>query len=305
LVLTETDVELFRWLWMVRVLTLGQLQRVGYYQPETGNLSSLHNVRKRLQRLWRKGYLSGDTVLETRERIYFLAERALPALRRHHGIPQRRLYQPRGSGTWRQVHHSLMISECAVRVLESLRESDLELLDLAPLGMSFYHTHAVGDTSSKKHVERFISQADLDVPSQATPLRIRPDLVFALTKAQNEQEVARLYFLEADRGFESAREIAAKLLAYHHYATALDPADTSRYQWQRYGPVRDFRVLLVTSEQQRARSLVRSLKGKPGFELTAVASFDAVKEKNLVFDPIWTNAAGRGRALARGRALPG
>ena len=297
--LTATDVELFRWLWMVRVLTLRQLQRVGYYQPDTGKLSSLHNVRKRLQRLWNHGYLSGDRLLETRERIYFLAAQALPALREHCSIPQRRLYQPRGSGTWRQVQHSLMVSECAVRVMEALRHSHLELLNLGPLHMAFYHTHAVAGTASKKHVERFVSQEDLVVPSQAAPIRIRPDLVFALAKSQHDQPLARLYFLEADRGFESAREIAAKLLAYHHYASALDPHDSTRYRWQRYGAVRDFRILLVTTERQRARSLTRSLRDKPGYELTAVASLDAVKEENPVFDPIWTNVAGRGRALAK------
>jgi hypothetical protein len=304
LVLTDTDHELFRWLWMLRVLTLGQLQRLGYYQPETGRVSSLHNVRKRLRRLWDKGYLSGDTLLATRERIYHLAERALPPLRERFDIEQQRLYQPAGSPqSLRQVHHALMVSECAVRVVESIRKSMMRVADLPPLAMPLYHTHAVGNVRTKKHVERFVTQEDLHLSGRPKPLRIRPDLVFALVQDSPERiprnSVGRLYFLEADRGTESPREIAGKLLAYHHYAEYLDPLDSSRYLWQRYGDMRDFRVLLVTTDDRRVATLVRALARKPGFELTAVTTIDAVKERNLVFDPIWTNALGPERALAK------
>lgn len=300
LVLTDTDHELFRWLWMLRVLTLGQLRRAGYYQPDEDRVSSLHNVRKRLRRLWQKGYIRGDTLLETRERIYFLDEPALPALRERYGIEQQRLYRPRGKAqSLRQVHHALMVSECAVRVAESIRKSAIQLADLPPLKMPFYHTHAVGNVRKKKHVERFVTQENLDLAGLDQPLRIRPDLVFALTQDSARGPVSRLYFLEADRGSESPREVAEKLRAYHHYAEYLDPLDSSRYLWQRYGAVRDFRVLMVTTDDRRAATLVRALKGQPGFELAAVATIDAVKEQNLVFGPIWTNAIGVNRALAR------
>lgn len=304
LVLTDTDHELFRWLWMLRVLTLGQLRRAGYYQPEEDRVSSLHNVRKRLRRLWQKGYIFGETLLETRERIYLLAEPALPALRERYGIEQQRLYRPSGRAqSLRQIHHSLMVSECAVRVAESIRKSAIQLADLPPFGMPFYHTHAVGDVRQKKHVERFVTQENLAVAGSEKPLRIRPDLVFALIQNSSgrlpRDSVGRLYFLEADRGSESPREIAEKLLAYHHYAEYLDPRDSSRFLWQRYGAVRDFRVLLVTTDDRRASTLVHALSGKPGFELMAITTIEAVKDSNLVFDPIWTNALGPDRALAR------
>jgi hypothetical protein len=295
LVLTERDLQLFRWLWMLRVLTLGQLRRVGYYQPETGRCSSLHNVRKRLQRLWQAGYLTGDTVLETRERVYFLAEPALEPLRERFGVAQRRLYRPRGMETLRQVHHSLMVSECAVRVAESIRNSGMSLCDLPPLRMPFYHPHAVGNVRKKKHVERFVTQEDLRVPGHPKRLRIRPDLVFALAQG----DASRLYFLEADRGSEAPREVATKQLAYHHYATAPDPNDPLRARWQRYGPMRDFRVLIVTTDDRRAAQLCGALRSKPGFELMAVSTIQSVTEENILFDPVWTNQRGRKRALAR------
>lgn len=295
LALTETDLVLFRWLWMLRVLTLGQLRRVGYYQSDTGNLSSFDNVRKRLRRLDEKGYVTGDILTETKERIYFLTEPALPALRGSCGIQQKRLYKPRGMETLRQIHHALMVSECAVRVLESIRESNLTLPNLPPLSSPFLHTHAVGNPRKKKHTERFVTQEDLRTSGGAQPLRIRPDLVFALAQG----DTTRLYFLEADRGSESPREIAAKMLAYDRYVTYADPKEPSRLLWQRYGEVRDFRVLLVTTDDRRVANLTRSLQGKPGWELLSLATFDAVKENSMMFDPVWTNAYGEGRALAR------
>ena len=58
-------------------------------------------------------------------------------------------------------------------------------------------------------------------------------------------------------------------------------------------------MLFVTTDDQRVKSLVRSLREQPGFELMAFSTADAVKEGNTVFDPIWTNVYGSGRVLAR------
>ncbi len=295
--LTATDVELFSWLWMLRVLTLGQLRRLGYFQPGTGRLSSLHNVRKRLRRLYQAGYLADDRMVETRERIYFLTEQALPELRERFGIRQRRLYQPRGEETERQLQHALLVSEGAVRFVESIRRSSFELSDLAPLGVPFLTTHAVGNPAKRKHVERFVTQEDVVVAGESVPLRIRPDLVFALRQGKR----ARLYFLEADRGSESSQQLATKLLAYHHYLKASDPTVPENRLWQRYGEVRDFRVLLVTTTPRRVKNLAESLAEQPGFELLSMTDVEAFKAQNVLFEGIWRNRVGVGRGLARAR----
>ncbi len=292
LVPTPTDVDLFRWLWMLRVLSLDQLRRLGYYQPKTGRLSSLDNVRKRLHRLWDKGYLVGNNLL-TRERIYFLGERALASLRDEYGIWQRRLYKPKGMETMGHVRHALLVSECAVRITEAVRRSTVQIPDLAPLGVPFYHTHAVGDPSKRKHVERFVTQEDLRVPGIPEAMCIRPDLVFALEKASG----SRLYLLEADRGSESPQEIALKQRGYFHYKQARDPQEPAHHLWQRYGLVRDFRVLFVTTTDRRIELLRHKLQDKPGFELLAFTTIDQLKEHNPVFDPIWTAHTGRTMAL--------
>ena len=299
LVLTGTDHDLFRWLWMLKVMTLGQLRRASYYQPETGRVSSIHNVRKRLQRLWQKGYIKGDTLVETRERFYTLEELGLSALRDRFGIRQQRLYHPRAASSHRSLERDLMISECAVRILEASRASALDLMSLRPLAIPFYKTHTVGDTKSKKHIERFVSQEDLQVAGHPLALRIRPDLVFALEQEVTQRRFSRLYMVHVIHGNTSAKKAADWLFAYHHYRDHSDPENPSKPLWKRYGDLDDFRVLLVTRKKDRVRSLARALEAKPGFDRTGIASLEALTSRDPLFDGIWTNLLGSGRALAQ------
>jgi hypothetical protein len=282
---------------MLRVLTIDQIRRLRYYQTETGRLSSPDNIRKRLKRLWDEGFLSGDVLQQTNERIYFLGERGLEPLRMAYGLDQRRLYRPRSPETMQQLAHPLLVSECAVRFVESIRGSDIELPELAPLWIPFYHTHAVADARQRKHTERYVTQEDIRVPGHPEPFRIRPDLVFALAHGS----AWRLFFLEADRGFESVQEIALKQAGYHHLQDALDPQSPPNRLWQRYGPVRDFRVLFVTTTARRVEVLRRQLVNKPGFELMSFSAINDVQRRNVIFEPIW---GGRDEARALLRKPP-
>lgn len=296
LVLTSTDLEIFRWLWMLRVSTLGQIRRVHYFQSDAGGrLSAFDNVRKRLRRLMEAGYLTADTFLDTKERIYMLAEGALPRLAERYGIMQTRLYEPRGNDTLTQVRHPLMVSEIATRILESLRGSAVALVDLEPLVVPFVHTHAIADPSQKRHVDRFVSQFDLEVDGAV--LRIRPDLVFAL-KIEGR---ARLFFVEADLGSESSQQIAEKIRGYHVYRISPDPQSPSKPLWWRYGPFEDFRVLFVTVNDQRVKTLMRVLAGKPGFDLSAFSTLRSISEQNMVFAGAWASHQGAGRPLLKDR----
>ena len=293
-VLTDRDVELFHWLWMLRILTLDQLRRLGYYQPDTGRLSVLDNVRKRLKRLWDAGYLEGLRLLDSKERVYLLAEAALPALRERYGIEQRRLYQPKLEAD-AQLLHPLLVSECAVRFVEATRDTSFELVPLAPLHVPFIQTRLVEDTSKRRHVERFVSQEDVPVLGDQ-PVRIRPDLVCGLEKSGR----ARLYCIEADRDTESPQELVDKMRGYAHYRTALDPDDPSRRLWQRYGAFQDFRVLIVTTSERRRENLVQALEHQVGWKLVAVTTIERLQAEHPLRGTIWQNHQGPERALVRG-----
>ncbi len=288
LVPTRGDIEVFHWLWMLRVMLVDQIRRVRYFQPDTERLSNLHNVRQRLRRLAQAGYLVADRLAETKELVYFLGEEALDPLCRHHEIQQQRIYSYQAlPETERQLYHRLLVSECAVRFHEAVRNSDTELPCLAPLAAPFYHTHAVADSGKKKAIERFVTQEDVQAQGGGRPLRVRPDLVFALSR----RGASRLFFLEADRGTEAVAEIERKQLAYHHYESAVDPRQNGARLWQRYGVGLDFRVLFVTTSQSRIQSLRRRLQEKPGFKLLAFATADDLKENSPVWNDIWTTAS--------------
>ena len=297
--LTSGDLEVFRWLWMLRVLTLQQIRRLRYYQSATGQLSSADNVRKRLARLKHAGYLSADLLQTSKERLYFLAARGLAALRDHDGLDQKRLYKPRSAETLVQLQHPLMVSECAVRLVESLRGTAARTPTLPPLSLPFYHTHAVANPRARKHVERFVTQEDVWVPGRPDPYRIRPDLTFALATGS----AARLFFLEADRGFEGLQELGRKLAGYAAYCHAPDPQAPECRLWQRYGQeFVDFRVLLVTTSARRITNLLRALADQPGRELAAFTTAAQLAEGNFVRDAIWTVGKGEERALLPGNA---
>jgi hypothetical protein len=282
LLLTARDLAVFRWLWMLRVMTIGQIRRLAFYQPDTHTLSNFDNVRKRLKRLCDADFITADLLIDTKERLYTLAREGLRMLNRQMGIDQQRVYEPRYDSLV-HLHHPLLITECAVRIVESLRGTDIELLSLAPLSIEFYHAHAVGDSTKRKHIERFVTQEDLRIAGHPEPFRIRPDLVFALGKDQHH----RLFFLEADRGHESRSVIRDKQVGYHHYARYPDPDNPKRYLWQRYGDVADFRVLFVTTSPRRIQALEKVLKTQPGFSLMAFTTEAELKAGHFFYDPIW------------------
>lgn len=183
------------------------------------------------------------------------------------------------------------------RVVEALRqgpESGLELSSLQPLGVPLVHTHLVGNPKKRRHVERFVSQVDLEVAGSET-LRIRPDLVFGLEKGGR----GRLYFLEADRGSERPSDVAAKLAAYETYLEAPDPEKPGRRLWQRYGGFGDFRVLVVTTTKRRVRSLADAMRDQSGWDLVNLTTARRMRRESPLFGEIWLNQFGSERALAK------
>jgi hypothetical protein len=274
--ITPGDLEVFKLLFMLNIMTIGQIRRIRYYQPDTGRLSAEDNVRKRLRRLWDAGYLSGHTVFDeswTRLLAYTLADRAIPELRRV--VPAILQAKVSKRVPQRHVDHALMVSECACRILEGVRESDIAVPALLPLHLPFYTTYTVGNPRARKFTNRFVTHEDID--DGARCFHLRPDIVFAL----QDGAVKRLFFLEADRGTEGHTKIAEKLHAYFLYSRLQEP-------WQRYdSDIVDFRILFVTTTQNRLSQLRDGLSDRFGYELVAFTTFDALRAENAVFSPIW------------------
>lgn len=296
--LTFKDREIFLWLWMVRVTTIQQIRRTHYWQADTEKLSHVKNVETRLSRLQKAGYLNGTLIQneETgkKQKIYLLAKPALRPLRIHYGIEQKELYDFRKSNAFEKIYHALWISECACRVVECLRGSDWELDTLQPIGVPFYHTYAIGNPRRRPPVERFVTQWDFRGPNGKN-YGIRPDLVFALKKGS----FSRLFFLEADRGFEGNAVISEKLEGYHYQEKHPHPEDGQKFLWRAYGNLSDYRVLFITTTDRRVENLTSSLKEVKGFHMTAFTTFKTTRSENMLFDPLWRVPDGSTRSLLK------
>jgi hypothetical protein len=239
-------------------------------------------VRARLARLREAGYLRAERVYDEERRnilAYRLADRALPELRnKNQAVTQREVYKP-PERTAHQLLHSLMVSECAVRVIESIRDSDLVAPALAPLGLPFYHARVVAEPGPRRSVQRFVTQDEVEIDGRG--YSIAPDLVFALRRGERE----RLFLVEADRGGEGYSELQRKVRAYGAYERSLCGRGGCKYS----DVVRDVRVLLVALSGVRIKGVLAHLAATatPGAELLRCAPLEIVRGANMVFDAPW------------------
>lgn len=283
--LTAGDDGLFRLLFMLGVMTVDHIRRTRYFQEDTGRVSVLENVCRRLKRLRDEHYLEVEDVFtEDRVRVltYRLGEAALPELHlRNPLITQRRVYRPAERNA-HQLLHALMVTECAVRVMESVRGSDLVTPPVGPLELPFYHARVVAEPSKRGALQRFATQHAVLVKGRRD--MVRPDLVFALERGSR----ARLFFLEADRGSEGHGDICRKVRAYDAFARHHLEHPGQRPLWSSYGDTVDsVRVLLVTSGETRLTRLLPVLADTPGGHLVRLATFDEVRKENVVLGLRW------------------
>ena len=289
--ITPDDRELFKLLFMWDVMTFDQVRRIRYYEPVSGRLTTARNVSSRLSRLTRARYLRGQWLNTTwgRRRGFVLGERSLLELRRV--VPKIQQASLSGRVPLHQIEHALMVTECACRLVESLRDcDDVEVPSLEPLGLPFYSAYTVGVPSARRHEHRFVTHHQ----------GVRPDLVFALRDAVGR--ACRLFFVEVDRGTEGVAKIEQKLWAYSAYSTAADAPH------RHYGTdIDDIRVLFVASSRRRIHSIRDRLSSNPGFSLLAMAVAEDLfgSAKNFVLDPVWMVPDGSWRPLIRRAPVSG
>lgn len=118
------------------------------------------------------------------------------------------------------------------------------------------------------------------------PLPLRPDAYVVLTR-DDGHEVN--FFVEVDRGTESQRRIAEKLLAYWNFISAAVRQHGSRE--------RSWRALIVTTSEERAQNMCRTAQEavdpkKKGTHAFLVSTLDRcridLERLHAVFDePLW------------------
>jgi len=283
--LTEGDVDVFELLFMLGVMSVDQIRRVRYFQPETGGLSVKGNVLKRLSRLRKGGYLRSEAVYTTGRKqilVYRLGDAGLQQLQvRNPRISQTRLYSA-PEKTAHQMLHALMVTDCAVRIIESLRSTDVTSPKIGPLALLFYHSRVVADPGERGALRRFATHHEMRFRGEDRT--IRPDLVFALQRGKR----ARLFLLEADRGTEGYGQLEEKVRAYDAFSRVhLDNPPNAPLCTEYSDAIRDLRVLFVARSVNRIDGILRRLRDVPGIEMIRFTTKDHIMNSNMAFDAPW------------------
>ena len=88
--------------------------------------------------------------------------------------------------------------------------------------------------------------------------------------------------------------VAEKIEGYAHFLT------NGRDRWTRFAStVRDFRVLVVTTNEGRTTRLAESWRSRPGVDLAFVMTEKALRTQHPLVDPIWFRWSTTGQFVAR------
>jgi len=227
---------------------------------------SMTACQRRLSLLFHNGYLSAvhkpiPTGYGSSKRVYCLAKKGVALIEHLYGEKEARAIK------WNKkqnqvenffIEHTLAINDVRIAFLKSI---------LATEDYSLFWFNEQEVKTWKEKIE------DPENPSKTLP--ITPDAFFYLLGKDKKA----YYFLEVDRGTESNRRWKDKIRGYVEYVKS------GKYQ-ERF-QTSALRVLTVTTGKERMANLIKSTQSVEGAYFFLFATFDQIKEKNIVFDPIW------------------
>ena len=233
---------------------------------------------KRLELLWRAGYLKRPTKDERRclpEMVYWLSQKGADFVKGEgEGFTVQRKVkgQTKDVFAWVrkprfiQIRHDLMINEFHLDVELSSREHDFEIVDWRPS----YIFHRNGD-----------EVAFTDAKGRPTKKRYEPDSYFMLSY----QNQGRRFLLEIDRG-RAGKEQVHRVMNEKILLGA--PYIKSQQYEQRFG-FNSGRMLIVTSGAGRLENLIqRTVHYFPKLaQWYLFTTFDDVTAQTVVTEPIW------------------
>ena len=89
------------------------------------------------------------------------------------------------------------------------------------------------------------------------------------------------FFLEVDRATEPNRRWRDKIKGYVEYAKS------GKYQ-ERF-KTEALRVLTITTSKERMNNLIKTTQSVENAYFFLFATFDQIKDKNIIFNPVWTS----------------
>lgn len=276
--LTGRDLAVICDVYRYRYLSVSQIRRLHF--------PSLQTAWRRLRALTELGYLTGFTVPNVPERIFYLESRGAEAVAGQFGVEVSDLGWSRTSHRPKDyyfIRHFLAVSDFRITLTRAAEQSGFRLLGFIP--------EYVGERNGRDGVRKYIRDVVCDVTDPAAKLSHTPDAVFALERGGSPA----LFFLEIDRGTEVVSdEMRGILKMVKFYASLLIGGEYRRYQEDfRCGPFRGFRALIVTTSEARIGHIRRAaghLQADPKARRFIWLTESHRIGTGSIFQPLWLSA---------------
>jgi Replication-relaxation len=277
MVLTERDREILRQVYLFRLLTREQIERL-LFPPDNGqdHSTKTSKARKRLKLLYHHGYLERIPVpvgqgLWAWRPVYRLGRKGAKLIAAELGSTVRKLdYWGKSDDADHRhsevsllfVHHTLAINDVRIAIT------------LASMAKGYQLEQWIDETQLKRdEMKDYVSVIAGNGHGARVP--VIPDAYFALHLGDRRAH----FFLELDRATMSTKRWKTRIRAYRAYA------DSGKYQ-ARY-KTRSLRVLTVTTTPQRLESLRQTTFQAGGGDLFWFTTIGEVTANTVLNVPIW------------------
>lgn len=286
---TKRDVDIILDVYKYRYLKTSQIQRLHFPSERT--------TTRRLKFLTDYKLLKYFNVPNIPERIYQITSRGANLVAQHQGAAVTDLLWSRTTAEPKDYYfmqHFLAINQFRIDVSKACQKSDIQLLGFIPE----YYGHKYPSGRITKHIKDFVF--GLDNPTEK--ISHTPDAVFALSKAAAASSggalggvVSALFFLEIDRGTEVLSDPDKGFLKMIRYYLGYAKSDKWRsYQIEfKADYFKNFRLLIVTSSEQRLENMRETISSRKDMELASpvlrfflVTTFAKI-ETETFWQPIW------------------
>ena len=283
-ILTERDLEVIFDLYEYRYLTGSQIAQLRFPSQQTANRRIRSLIRDRhIQPFWSPGI---------DERIFALDRRGAEIVKAHLeglGIEGDLRLRKKGFHTPKDYYflrHFLEVNQFRIDLVQGCELSpETSLLGYVPE----YH----GRKSKKGGLVKLIRDNVSDIRDGEGDVSHTPDSVFALSRNGKPA----LFFLEIDRGTETiSSEERGVLKCFRFYINYLVSRSYRKYEKNfRCGELKGFRVLFVTTTQERVRNireaasaLVLPARYEKARRFIWLAPREVVNARSLL-TPIWVS----------------
>jgi len=277
MVLTERDREILKQVYLFRLMTREQVERL-LFPPDQGqdHLTKTSRCRRRLRLLYQHGYLERFPTLTgpglwAWKPVYRLTAKGAEVVAQDLGVTVGKLpYWGRG---FDKDHRPTSVSSLFLE--HALKVNDVRIAITLSAQVHRYQVEKWLDETQLKSQEMRDYVIVTGGQGRSLKVAVIPDAYFVLHLGDRRAH----FFLELDQATMSNKRWKTRVLAYRAYT------ESGKYQ-QRY-QTRSLRVLTVTTTPERLANLKKTTEAAGGDRLFWFTTFERATAEDPLFSPIW------------------